>query len=156
MYVVKVKDYDVIFDDESTYKMITTPIDLRVPGQRSMWVDNSSFTPYATIWLSKKNVRVHHLIIGTPLNGLMVDHLNGNSLDNSRHNLKVVSRAENVLNRPSRGKHKRWVIQQRNGKFQAQVRIGLGTYDTEEEAHKVALDFIMKRNKDLYIHESFL
>lgn len=43
-------------------------------------------------------VYMHRLIAGTPP-GLMTDHINGNTLDNQRHNLRAVSPTLNQFNR---------------------------------------------------------
>jgi len=43
-------------------------------------------------------IRMHRLIIGAK-HGDIVDHINGNGLDNRRANLRIVSHAENCQNR---------------------------------------------------------
>ena len=46
-----------------------------------------------------KPVYLHNFILDyIPANGYEVDHLNGNSLDNRRENLQIVSRQENIDN----------------------------------------------------------
>jgi hypothetical protein len=42
---------------------------------------------------------MHHAIMGVPEKGLMIDHINGNGLDNRRCNLRVVTNRENCLNK---------------------------------------------------------
>ena len=46
-----------------------------------------------------KHERLHHKIIGKGENGLMVDHINGDKLDNRKINLRHVSNSKNQLNR---------------------------------------------------------
>ena len=47
-----------------------------------------------------KTLYLHRLIMGlTPGDGLEVDHLNGNGLDNRRENLRVVTHAQNHQNK---------------------------------------------------------
>jgi len=41
---------------------------------------------------------LHHVIFGSPPNGLFVDHINGNRLDNRNENIRFVSRAQNAMN----------------------------------------------------------
>jgi hypothetical protein len=59
---------------------------------------------YAQRALPKKNGRqcaekMHHAIIGKPPIGLMIDHINGNGLDNRKSNLRVVTNRENCQNK---------------------------------------------------------
>lgn len=52
-----------------------------------------------------KNGIAHRLICGVTDKSLVVDHVNGNGLDNRKINLRVVSSADNVKNRQwTRGK----------------------------------------------------
>lgn len=41
---------------------------------------------------------LHHCIIGYPLNGLKVDHIDGNGLNNQKDNLRIVTIRENGQN----------------------------------------------------------
>lgn len=45
-----------------------------------------------------KLIKMHKAIMCTP-NGMCVDHINGNTLDNRRCNLRVVSHADNMKNK---------------------------------------------------------
>ena len=103
---------------------------------------------YFNIGLSKekqrKNFLIHRLIaihfIPNPENKPNIDHLDGNSLNNSIENLRWVSQQENCLNSKNVGKYKKGVIFYK-GKFVSRIRINgkmkhLGYYKTEEEAHE--------------------
>lgn len=46
----------------------------------------------------RHRIFLHHAIIGYPLNGCVVDHKNGNSLDNRRSNLRITTQRENMQN----------------------------------------------------------
>ena len=50
---------------------------------------------------NNKGKRLHHLIIGNPPKGLYTDHINRNTLDNRKCNLRVVSPSQSSMNRTS-------------------------------------------------------
>lgn len=81
--------------------------------------------------------------------GLVVDHKNDIRTDNNLSNLQLISNYENSikrnLNKPLFGAHKV------NDKYKSSVWhnkkiIYLGCYETELEAHKVAVDYINENN----------
>jgi hypothetical protein len=93
----------------------------------------------------KKSIHIamHTQLMKTP-KGMEVDHINGNSLDNRKDNLRVCTRAENIRNSRKKRKkassiyrgvswrkvNKKWVARiQYNKKY-----IHLGYFDTEEDA----------------------
>ena len=96
-----------------------------------------SFHKYKT----RAYVLLHRLAVGTPLYGLVVDHINGNPTDNRKQNLQIVTQSINA-HRQRRTKPRaahfkgaylfrgRWVSQiWTNGKTRY-----LGSYSTELEA----------------------
>lgn len=88
-------------------------------------------------------VRMHNLILEAPP-GFEVDHINGDSLDNRRSNLRVITITQNRQNKSKHrngvtSKYKGVSIHKPNGKYVAQItangkRIYLGIFDTEIEA----------------------
>jgi len=86
----------------------------------------------------RKQCRMHHVIIGTPL-GMETDHINGNGLDNRKANLRVCTHMENGRNRRiSKGKRFKGIHKHGNG-FRVKLKINkknrfFGTYPTEREA----------------------
>jgi hypothetical protein len=78
--------------------------------------------------------------------GAVVDHINGNGLDNRRANLRVCSQAENLRNRKIHSNNScglkgvYWDDSNRGGSWRAQIRvngkkINLGRFATSEAAH---------------------
>ncbi len=85
---------------------------------------------------------IHREIMKAP-DGVMVDHINGNGLDNRRANLRLASRSENGRNRGKQANNKSgfkgvsWKTT--NRKWEAKINHGgktiyLGLFDTPEEA----------------------
>ena len=48
---------------------------------------------------TRGTLRLHHCIMGQPLHGKEIDHIDGNGLNNKRENLRYVTRRENTWNR---------------------------------------------------------
>ena len=95
------------------------------------------------IW---QEIKIHQLVamafLGHVRNGhnLVVDHIDGNKLNNNLQNLRVISGYENlVFLKPVNPSFPRGVFKKPNGKFGCNIainkkRINLGTFDTPEEA----------------------
>lgn len=86
--------------------------------------------------------RLHRFILDAPA-GMDIDHINGNSLDNRRSNLRVCTRSENMCNQRPRAcgssafKGVSWF--KRDAKWRAQIRIdgktiNLGCFTSEIDA----------------------
>lgn len=89
--------------------------------------------------------RVHRLVVekafGTIPPSMFVDHIDGDSRNNRRGNLRIVTKQQNAANAAARGgsSQYRGVHKTRNNKWAAQIsrqgiRLSLGYYDSEEEA----------------------
>lgn len=95
-------------------------------------------------WISSKKVYFHKLII--PNKGI-IDHINGNPLDNRKVNLRFVSFSENSMNRKNiiNKQCKSKGVTKVKSKWRARIflnkkHIHLGYYKSEKEA-AVAYDF---------------
>ena len=85
--------------------------------------------------------RMHLIIIGET-NGLEVDHINGNKLDNRRDNLRLATHAQNIYNKGSNGgssKYKGVSWNKEKRKWVAHIKIlgkylFLGYHKIEEDA----------------------
>lgn len=85
---------------------------------------------------SKNRIKLHRLIMDCPDN-LVVDHINHNTLDNRKNNLRICTNQENVWNsnKYSNNKSGHKGIFKQNDKYIANyARIYLGTFDNFEEA----------------------
>lgn len=81
---------------------------------------------------------LHRLIMKCPKN-LVVDHINGNPLDNRKKNLRICTRLENSKNRKINKGIKYKGVRMKNEKYEARIRVNnkdiyLGRYLTEIEA----------------------
>jgi hypothetical protein len=102
-------------------------------------VDVGSGVLYAQAKITREEpVYLHRLLLDP--GSLDVDHINRNGLDNRRRNLRLATRRQNVLRRPTinptgyRGvfpSGKRWCARIRTSPG---CRVTLGTFDTPEEA----------------------
>jgi len=98
-------------------------------------------TIYATSIIRGRVVYMHRMI-RRPRKGYVVDHIDGNGLNNRRCNLRVCTHQQNQANRGSRGGSSRFVgVHQYQGKWEAGIRCRgkyyyCGLFDDEVEAAK--------------------
>lgn len=108
------------------------------------WYANSKIKLYDGTW---RNMFLHHVVIGHPLMGFEVDHINGDGFLNTRDNLRHVTHRENMSNlKCHRDNNKTsgfigvcW--HKKEEKWRAQIHCHgkvkfLGRYADEEEASK--------------------
>lgn len=88
-------------------------------GRSLMTIDDADaevLRGYTTVYLArgyakalkrglKNGAFVHRLIIGRPLPGFVIDHIDGNPLNNTRSNLRVVDQQTNQANRHRHNKN---------------------------------------------------
>lgn len=83
---------------------------------------------------------MHRIINNTPDN-MLTDHINGNTLDNRRRNLRSATHAENAQNARATRRYKGVSFHRQTGKWRARImvdyrEISLGLYGSQEEAYK--------------------
>jgi hypothetical protein len=97
-----------------------------------------------------KNTRMHRLILGMTNPNLIVDHINGNGLDNRKANLRIVDVKTNVQNRQrSRAGNKCPGVYKDRGKWRGQVTVdykkyNVGTFACEDDAIVAVNEFRKK------------
>ena len=99
---------------------------------------------YALGWDGSKLIYMHRRIM-VPPDGLVVDHIDGDGLNNRRSNLRVCTQAQNMLNRAVGANSPygmKGVSLHHSGRFCARIHAGgikywLGLHDTPELAGAV-------------------
>jgi hypothetical protein len=82
---------------------------------------------------------LHRYLLGPP-RGLVVDHINGNRLDNRRENLRIVTQRQNALNRRHLAKNPLTCVKQRQSGWwwveyqRERQRFSVGPFSTAEKA----------------------
>lgn len=124
------------FDD---YERLKTDNLLKWNAQKVKTTRSEKY--YASRNIGKTKVYLHRYIMNCP-DGFCIDHINGNSLDNRKINLRICSYRENARNirRPVNGF--KGVTKTKNGKWQAQIELDnthltLGVFTKESEAARV-------------------
>ena len=109
---------------------------------------------YAQAWIIdkhgvKRRMTLHRFLMDA-LPGQLVDHINGDGLDNRRSNLRLVSPEQNQRNRRSRnGRAYKGITRTPSGQWRARIEVEgrsrhLGVFETPEEAsfahHKASVE----------------
>lgn len=104
---------------------------------------------YAISKIGNNYVYMHRLVLGlTSYDGIQVDHINGNTLDNRKYNLRLATNQQNSANKGTNKNntsgYKGVFWHKGAGKWMAQIMfnkksIYLGLFDTPEKA-KLAYD----------------
>jgi len=109
---------------------------------------------YVTVTILGEQFRLHRLLIKCEPKDL-VDHIDGDGLNNCKHNLRLATNAENMQNRTNNANSNstsgvRGVgFKSQTGTWTAQVKIDgkkkhLGTFKTVEEAEKIVIEYRSK------------
>lgn len=105
---------------------------------------------------SRKHVHLHRMLMNPP-DGMEVDHINHDTLDNRRSNLRICTRSQNNMNHRKRSDnvsgYKGVSYKTSHKKWRAAICVGgkshhIGYYSTPEEAHAARLEVIQKFHKD--------
>lgn len=136
---IVVKGHTVIYDDADHHRIAGMKVYIRGQDYK-----------YAHVSIGGKIVLLHRLFTDAP-KGMLVDHINHNTLDNRQENLRLCTRSQNMWNRKRAcgvSKYKGVVRYQHRarGLWGAAIvlnnqRMHLGTFEKEEDA---ALAYNMK------------
>lgn len=85
-----------------------------------------------------QNISLHRLVLGEP-QGVLIDHINRDRLDNRKQNLRIATPSQNAMNRPSNNASGYKGVHQHQGRWRAQVKVNGARYrsasfPTAEEA----------------------
>ena len=84
--------------------------------------------------------KLSHIIMGKPPKDHFIDHINGNSMDNRKSNLRFATIAQNNQNKtldPTKRKSKYIGVVKLNNRYHTKSgKVAIGSFDTEEEAGK--------------------
>lgn len=95
--VLNVKEFDVIIDDDDALKVCNHK------WTASRRITNGYKLIYFYTWIyndrkEKKIIYLHRFIMNTP-KGFYTDHINGDTLDNRKENLRICTNCDNAANR---------------------------------------------------------
>lgn len=117
---VRIKGCDVLLDEE----------DLHLIEKYSWRIQKRKHGPYvrSSIPVNGKHVDIYlHRIIANAPEGLVVDHINGDGLDNRKCNLRVCTHAQNLANQKNqkrgRSKYKGVVWRANANKWGAKIMV---------------------------------
>lgn len=118
--------------DESDYP--------RVAGIKWFRAAGKYACSYMTLWGEKTSIYMHRMIVGAIGRDQIVDHINGDTWDNRRENLRIVTKGQNNRNRHSINSSSGFmgVRKTAEGRWQAYINDGgfrhVGNFDTAIEA----------------------
>ena len=137
--VINICNTDVLISDCDFEKIMSLKWSKTANGK---YFTHTNYKPH------KFNIRLHRFILDAPA-GVLVDHINGNTFDNRRENLRLCSITENSRNRekrsdsnnPYKGVH----YNKQRKKWRSYIQINgkqkwLGYFNTAEEAREAYIE----------------
>lgn len=117
------------------------------------------FHPHSQTWYVRCSPnRLHdmvllHRLLLTPPDGLVVDHINHDGLDNRRQNLRVATLSVNARNRRAQSSAHGTYFDKRTSRWAATIRRNgyrrfLGRFPTQAEAHEAYLRAVAASDAD--------
>lgn len=128
-----------LVDEEDYERIAAHKWHTRVDRRAIRWADGAN----------SRRVLMHREVVSAP-DGVIVDHANGDTLDNRRSNLRICTAAQNAWNvRAVRGKRFKGVQRYEPNRWRARIRINghlthIGSFGSEVEA-ALAYDVIARQ-----------
>jgi hypothetical protein len=162
MVEITVQSKTVLFDKEDLSVLVGL-----VPAGADWLLDRDGYLCISfrcPVWRRQLNICVHRWIMNGP-EGLIVDHVNRDRLDNRRSNLRLVTVAQNTQNsgpKKTKGRtssFKGVCLDKQSGKWQAQIKVKgiskyLGQFYDEADAAK-AYDVAAKQVYGEFAYQNF-
>ena len=134
------QDYLVVYAKDQTFKL----------DKESKWLldfrycsihTDSYGSKYVQLKVYGKRVFLHNALMQPPI-GYVVDHINGDSLDCRKQNLRIVKPSDNMLNKKTYKNSKHRGVSKQGNKYIARIQVNnkpiyLGRFTTLEEAIQV-------------------
>lgn len=141
--------YYIVYDSNNNY--FTIDIEDKKNVENGLWYVAKSKDKYyvhgAIIENGiRKTVRLHRVlfdIIDKKYKHIFVDHLNGDGLDNRRHNLELTDANGNGKNKPAKGYYMRW------GKARASIVINGHRISKTFESEELAVEWYNKQRTNV-------
>jgi hypothetical protein len=126
MKVIKTSKGKEIFVDDEDFEFLN----------KNKWCLNTG--GYARCSKNNKQVLMHRFLMNFPTKEYVVDHIDGNKLNNQKSNLRICSQSQNLQKKITNDKG---FQKNKAGRYQSRIRnnykiICLGTFDTKNEAIK--------------------
>jgi hypothetical protein len=117
---------------------------------------NVSKSTYARATVNGKQINMHRVIMSAP-KGMLVDHINGNGLDNRKINLRLCTHSENARNSRISSNNSSGFIgvdyKKSHKLWRARITLNrkeifVGLFETAKEAHDARLAILKKYHED--------
>ena len=137
---LKIKHRLIPFDTE----------DLDLVRQYTWYISSNGYVVSSSVRKTIGNLTFHRLVMNTS-EDLVVDHLDGNKLNNRKSNLRNCTSSDNNYNVTTKNMYRGVTYCKQMNKYRAKIKrnyktIHLGYFDTPQEAHKEYLKYIEDNN----------
>lgn len=158
IFINVIENYAIMLINDN--KVIIDIEDIEKIKEHHWYLNGRDKHRYARSKRNGKIILLHRLIMNVlneDTKTMQIDHINGNTLDNRKQNLRIVTPHQNALNKNKidygNNRHNGVHYLKRNKKWRAYITyngkwIHLGVYDTEEEAINARIEAEKKYFKE--------